>query len=97
MNSLEESLKPFPVWEDLVLDFLEMACFLQKEEQRFLVDELERLGVQAENIDVHPCFSIRGRIIVICENEAPKECWIYRVKQKSIQRWRQFFSNKIRN
>ena len=62
------------VWEYLVGDFLETACFLNSEERNCLVQELQRQNVKAESIDVHPCFSINGKIIIVCEEILPKEC-----------------------
>ena len=71
------------VWEDLVSDFLEMACFLSRGEQDFLLDAL-RGQVAAETIEAYPCFSIDGKIIVIAEQKPAGECWIYQPKQKKI-------------
>ena len=40
------------VWEDLVHDFLEMACFLKIEDQNLLVQELQKQKIQAEIVDL---------------------------------------------
>ena len=71
------------VWEDLVRDFLEMACFLSRAEQEFLVNAL-RGQVTAEVIEAYPCFSIDGKMIVVGERTSG-ECWIYDPKEKRIK------------
>lgn len=78
---------PSQVWKDLVNDFLEMACFLKPQQQEFLVRELQQENITAESIDVHPCFSINGRMVIICEDIPVQECWIYFVKKQKIRRW----------
>ena len=78
---------PDHVWKDLVIDFLEMACFLKPQEQEFLVREMQQQNITAESIDVHPCFSINGRIIIVCEDTPVQECWLYFVKKQKIRRW----------
>ena len=75
------------VWQDLVQDFLEMACFLRQEEQALLVREIQKENIQAENIDVYPCFAINNRVIIVCESNAAQECWLYFVKKRQIQKW----------
>ena len=79
------------VWEDIVNDFLEMACFLRKEDRHFVLEEIERNGLQAqaESIEVHACFSIEGRYIVICEQVLPRECWIFSTRSKSFRCWKE--------
>lgn len=79
---------PRSVWQDLVHDFLEMACFLRTEEQELLVQELQKHNIQAENIDVYPCFAINGQVVIVCEEEgAAQACWLYFVKKQRIQKW----------
>ncbi len=78
---------PGHVWKDLVSDFLEMACFLEPQEQEFLVRELQQQNIAAESIEVHPCFSINGRVVIVCEDVAAQECWLYFVKKQKICRW----------
>lgn len=75
------------VWEDLVTDFLEMACFLKPEDHQYLIRELQKQNIQAESIDVHPCFSINGKVIIICEEFVPRECWLFYAKRRQVQRW----------
>lgn len=75
------------IWPDLVSDFLEMSCFLKAEEQAFLLRELQKYGMTTETIDVHPCFSIEGRMIIVCEDIEVKECWLYFVRKQQIQKW----------
>lgn len=75
------------VWEDLVSDFLEMACFLKPEDHTYLIEELQRQNVKAESIDVHPCFSINGKVIIVCEEIVPRECWLFFAKRRQVTRW----------
>ena len=82
------------VWEDLVTDFLEMACFLTPEEQDFLLDELRQRPTSADSIEVFPSFRIDGRIVVVCErlpseggpSGAIRECWLYYPREKKIKK-----------
>jgi hypothetical protein len=88
MKDFESQINfPGSVWPDLVRDFLEMACFLRPEEQEMLVQELKRQNIQAESIDVYPCFVINGRVVIVCENGTARECWLYFVKKQIIQKW----------
>ncbi len=83
------------VWEDLVSDFLEMACFLKPEDQICLLTALKSEDIRAENLNVFPCFAIDGHIIVICEElnrgqESPemanRSLWIFYPRKKEIER-----------
>ncbi len=88
-DSLNPPALPGSVWQDLVHDFLEMACFLRPEEQEFLVRELQRQNIEAENIEVYPCFAINNRVVIVCETgQAQEECWFYFVKKQQIQKWK---------
>ncbi len=82
------------IWEYLVSDFLEMACFLTHEEQEHLLAALRKEGVTATAIHAHPSFVINGRIIFIPDegaagesgNDPIEECWIYYPREKKIRR-----------
>ena len=81
-----EALYP-SVWEDLVMDFLEMACFLSEDQQAYLIDTLWKNGTRAETLHVYPSFVIDGKMVAICEEEVKvRECWIYYPKGKKIDR-----------
>ena len=75
-----------PVWEDLINDFLEMACFLSQEERSYLVRKLAKEAIHADEIFTLPTFSIEKRLISICENVSPEECWLYFPKEKKIEK-----------
>ena len=83
------------VWEYLVSDFLEMACFLTRDEQDVLLEALRQAGITAVAIDSEPSFSIDGRIIIVRDEmaaketsaEAPQECWVYSPKGKRIRKY----------
>lgn len=75
------------VWEDLVNDFLEMACFLTEEERARLLGELLADGTKADAIHVHPGFSIDGRLVIVCEGaDDLREFWIYEPREKKIRK-----------
>lgn len=78
---------PKRVWEDLVVDFLELACFMTEEQQDYLIHQLSLLNLQAESIEVHPCFSVQGKLVVVCEEIPVQECWVYFSRKKKIQKW----------
>lgn len=75
------------VWQDLVCDFLEMACFLKPDDHTYLIEELQKQNVKADSIDVHPCFSINGKVIIVCEEIVPRECWLFFAKRRQVTRW----------
>ncbi len=87
MNPLNpEPLLLENVWKDLVSDFLEMACFLTKDEQDLLILELARTVIEDDMIYVHPAFSIGGKLITVCERPEAREHWVYFPKTRRIQK-----------
>lgn len=74
------------IWEDLVNDFLEMACFLSREERTCLLQELAKTDIRTEEIQVLPTFSIEKRQVSVCENGSPQEFWLYYPKEKKIEK-----------
>ena len=72
------------VWEDLVMDFLEMACFLSPDQQTYLIEALEEEGTETDNVHVYPSFCIEGRVVIICEEKPVRECWLYYPKEKKL-------------
>lgn len=74
------------VWKDLVSDFLELACFLTKDEQDLLILELARAGINDDMIYVHPAFSIGGKLVTVCEQTETREHWVYFPKTRRIQK-----------
>ncbi len=91
--SKENTMKPFhedssmtEIWKDLVSDFLEMACFLSKEEQEHLIRELAREDIREDMIYVHPAFSIGGRLVTVCEQPEARDHWVYFPKSGRIQK-----------
>jgi hypothetical protein len=79
---------PLPVWEDLVQDFLEMACFLTSGEREHLIGEIDKEGVASDALRVFPSFMIDRRLIVICEEGIASDCWIYYPKERRIEKAR---------
>lgn len=76
------------VWQDLVEDFLELACFLSPEERSFLLAELAQKNIRANTIDVWPGFLIQDYAVLVGTGLPVKEVWIYKAKQKKIERLR---------
>ena len=79
---------PLPVWEDLVQDFLEMACFLTPSERDFLIEKLQQEQTLPDSLRVYPSFIIGDRLIVVCEDGFASECWIYYPKEKRVEKSR---------
>ena len=80
---------PSPVWEDVINDFLEMACFLSPQERARLIQELAKADIRADEIQALPTFSIEKRLISVCEkNVSPEEFWFYYPKEKKIEKIR---------
>ena len=79
-------------WKDIVSDFLEMACFLNNDEQTTLMSALQNENILADEIRVYPCFSISGCLIIICEESfngpviQNEKAWLYYPKRKEIKR-----------
>ncbi len=71
------------VLHDIIQDFLEVACKLAEKEQDYLVKELAQEPPLAEAIEIHPAFSVDGKIIVV-GNTPASECWLYTPKGKKI-------------
>ena len=74
-NSLVSSLLPH-VLADIIQDFLEITCKMPEKERVYLVRELAREAVSSETIEVHPAFSVEGKIIIV-GNKTAEECWLY--------------------
>ena len=72
-----------PTLADIIQDFLEVTCKLAETEQTYLVKELAQGAVSSEAIEVHPAFSVDGRIIVV-GNTPALECWLYSPKAGKI-------------
>ncbi|HNX68726.1 MAG TPA: hypothetical protein PLL75_01380 [Candidatus Omnitrophota bacterium] len=70
--------------EYVVRDFLEMKCYLEKQEQEFLVDYLKDSGVKADSIRLHPAFSIDNCLVVIVEGAGSKRRLFYHPRDKKI-------------
>ena len=74
---------PTPELADIIQDFLEVTCKLAEKDQIYLVKELGQDHAASEAIEIHPAFSIDGRIIVVGNGHA-SECWLYAPKVKKI-------------
>ena len=70
-------LKPASIWEDLVQDYLELACLLKPSEQERLIGALQHENIQAESIEAYPCFTVDGRMVILCGKDRVQECWFY--------------------
>ena len=71
------------VLADIIQDFLEMNCKLAEKDRAYLVRELSQESLTSEAIEVHPAFSVDGKIIVV-KNSPAMECWVYAPKARKI-------------
>ncbi len=74
------------IWKDLVTDYLEIRSHLTRPQKTYLVEELQQAQVKADNIEVHPCFSIQGRTVIVAETEPPQEYWFYCSRKHRIKK-----------
>ena len=75
------------VLADIIQDFLEMNCKMPEKERSYLVRELGHEPFASEAIEVHPAFSVDGKIVVVKNTPAPAmECWIYAPRAKKIRK-----------
>ncbi len=83
------------IWEDLVLDFLEMACFLESGQSRLLLRALRREKFNAQSIAVYPCFAVAGRFVIVLDrhehdaasaNGGAAQCWLFDPDGRVIKR-----------
>lgn len=88
ISTLHQKLAPKKILrkegERIVDDFLEIGCLLDIEKRRFLIRELDFKSHEIDSIDVHPCFTMSGRLICIVESSALAECWLYYPSQMKI-------------
>jgi hypothetical protein len=82
------SPSPRHVWEDLVDDFLEIACILTEPERLHLIDVLRRQRVRADTIQKHHGFSVAGRLVIVSNSDHAAECWIYYPKKRKIVKFK---------
>jgi len=75
------------IWEDLVTDYLEVACSLPTNQRNLLVGHLKSQGLQAPSIRTHPTFSSKGRLIVILQAAAIQECWLFYPQAEQITKF----------
>lgn len=73
-------------WQDLVNDFLEVACRLDPEQRALAIAALESENISSEHLEVHPAFSIDGKIMVVLKPGVMKECLFYFLEQRKIER-----------
>ena len=59
------------VLADIIQDFLEMNCKMPEKERSYLVRELGHEPFASEAIEVHPAFSVDGKIVVVKNTPAP--------------------------
>ena len=65
-----------------------MACFLSESERERLLNDLRFHQCRADSIDVHPTFSMEGKLISMVEKAEIKECWLYHLDGKRIEKYR---------
>lgn len=67
-------------WEDLVEDFLEVACRINQAQRITALEHLRLDGITAEHLEVHPAFSIQGRLMVVVRGAEISKCILYFVR-----------------
>ena len=72
-------------WEYLVRDFLEIKCTLREPEQEFLLDFLKSKGVKADEIRLHPAFSVDDHLVIVMEDEKARKHHFYHPWKKTIE------------
>mgnify|MGYP000446638784 CR=1 FL=1 len=73
-------------WEDLINDFLEVACRLAPDERALAINALKSENISAEHLEVHPAFSIDGKVMVVLKPGLMKECLFYFLEQRRIEK-----------
>ena len=74
--------------KDLIQDFLEVACRLDQEHRLTVLEALKEEDILSEHLEVHPAFSIDGRVVVIVDTETIRECFYYFPARKKVERQR---------
>lgn len=72
-------------WEYLVRDFLDIKCTLKEPEQEFLLDFLKGKGLKADEIRMHPAFSVDDHLVVIMKDERSKKRVFYHPQKRTIE------------
>lgn len=66
-----------PQWQNIVADFLETGCYLNREQRDFILNELKMEAGLMEHIDVHPAFTINRKLVCVLDIPSVEECWFY--------------------
>lgn len=77
----------FSYWEYVVNDFLEMSCFLKETERSPLIRELRSGGPFQEAVDVHPTFSIDGKLVSVVKHTPVHEIWLYNADDGKVRKF----------
>lgn len=64
-------------WEDLVEDFLEVAGRMNPAQRQDVLENLRLEGITQEHLEVHPAFSIQGKLMVILRGGLFQKCILY--------------------
>ena len=88
-NDFGFSEQPFQSWEYIVDDFLELGCCLRDHHKRnYLLNKLRKNHPQEKSIREHRCFSLGNKLIIICQELSPRECWVYIPGKAQILKWK---------
>jgi hypothetical protein len=66
-----------PLWEDLVQDFLEIGCRLNRLEAEAALNALREETPVGEEVFLHPAFSVGDKIMVVLRQNHLKDCFFY--------------------
>ncbi|MBU3759099.1 MAG: hypothetical protein FGM27_04140 [Candidatus Omnitrophica bacterium] len=72
-------------WEDLVDDFLDVACRLGPAQRKTVLETLKQEGLSSPYLEVHPAFSIEGRLVVILGSKTVQKLAVFLPEEGSVQ------------
>lgn len=72
-------------WEDLVEDFLEVACRMNRAQRETALESFRAESITSEHLEVHPAFSVEGRLMVVLNGTEISKCALYFVRNGRIE------------
>ena len=72
-------------WEDIVEDFLEVACRMSTDQREVALEALRKQGLSLDHLEVHPAFSLEGRLMVVLRGIDVRHCSLYFVDKGKIE------------
>lgn len=72
-------------WEDLVEDFLEVACRMNRAQRETALESFRLESITSEHLEVHPAFSVEGRLMVVLNGTEISKCTLYFVRNGRVE------------